>query len=73
VIKQFDYYLLFSWFFLIFVAIDCILRKTEIKKLISKYIKALLKYRFRLMYPHPNIPMIQNRLEINQTNHLHKD
>lgn len=62
--KRFDFYLFFSWCFLIFVSFDYILRKTQFKQVFIKLIMDLFNYNRLLQLPQPPYrPMIQNRHE----------
>ena len=73
VINRFDYYLFFSWCFIIFVSFDFVWRKTQFKQVFIKLMKDLFSNNRLLPLPQPPYrPMIQNRNE-QRTAHLHSD
>lgn len=60
-VKYFDFYLLISWIFLIFVIFEQLLRKTELKSYIVKSFKYLfIKNRLMQVQQGPQRHMIQN-------------
>ena len=68
IVKQFDYYLLLSWLFLIIVGTDLLLRKTQFKHYVITFFKRLLANNRQMQLPQPpHRPMIQNQ------DHLHVD
>lgn len=67
-VKYFDFYLLISWLFLIFVIVEQLLRKTELKSYIVKSFKYLFtNNRLMQVQPGPHRHMIQNE------HHEHND
>lgn len=73
-VKRFDYGLLLSWLFLLFVSIDFTLRKTQFKPNLIRFLKKLFNYdRLLQLPPTPLRPMIQNTRQEQRAAHLHND
>ena len=68
--KGFDYYLFFSWVFIILVSIDFTIRKTQFKRYIIRVIRKLANLERMLQLPRP--PQRQ-MLQQQPNQHPHND